>query len=248
MKVLIVDDEALARSRLRHLIEGLSGWEVAGEAANGRDALDLFARSGADVVLLDIRMPGMDGLSAARKLAELDRPPAVIFTTAYDRFAMEAFEVQGVDYLLKPIRGDRLRQALERSRQPTRAQLADINLRAGDSSGEENEGRAHIRARMGDQLHLIPIEDVYFFRAEHKYVVVRHKNGEVLVEEPLKQLEDEFPKRFQRIHRNALVAVDQVSRLEKVGRGRFRLYLRDCDDSLEVSRRMLPSVRERLGL
>lgn len=246
MKVLIVDDEALARSRLRHLIEGLSGWEVAGEAANGRDALDLFARSGADVVLLDIRMPGMDGLSAARKLAELDRPPAVIFTTAYDRFAMEAFEVQGVDYLLKPIRGDRLRQALERSRQPTRAQLADINLRGGKE--EESEGRAHIRARMGDQLHLIPIEDVFFFRAEHKYVVVRHRNGEVLVEEPLKQLEDEFPTRFQRIHRNALVAVNQVSRLEKVGRGRFRLYLRDCDDSLEVSRRMLPAVRERLGL
>ncbi|MEA5444990.1 LytTR family DNA-binding domain-containing protein [Gammaproteobacteria bacterium AB-CW1] len=246
MKVLIVDDEALARSRLRHLIEGMADWEVVGEAGNGRDALEAFARTGADVVLLDIRMPGMDGLSAARKLAELDRPPAVIFTTAYDRFAMEAFEVQGVDYLLKPIRADRLRQALERASRPTRAQLAELELQSDNK--DDDGGRAHIRARMGDQLHLIPIEDVFFFRAEHKYVVVRHRNGEVLVEEPLKQLEEEFGSRFQRIHRNALVAIDQVSRLEKVGRGRFRLYLRDCDDCLEVSRRMLPAVRERLGL
>ncbi|MDQ2069841.1 LytR/AlgR family response regulator transcription factor [Natronospira bacteriovora] len=246
MKVLIVDDEALARGRLRHLIEGMDGWDVVGEAGNGAEALDVFSRSGADVVLLDIRMPGMDGLSAARKLAELDQPPAVIFTTAYDRFAMEAFEAQGVDYLLKPIRAERLHQALERAKRPSRAQLADLRLKSGEP--EEEQGRQHIRARMGDQLHLIPIEDVFFFRAEHKYVVVRHREGEVLVEEPLKQLEEEFARRFQRIHRNALVAIDQVSRLEKVGRGRFRLYLRDCDESLEVSRRMLPAVRERLGL
>jgi len=247
MKVLIVDDEALARSRLRHLIEGMEGWEVVGEAGNGRDALDVFAKTGADVVLLDIRMPGMDGLSAARQLAELDTPPAVIFTTAFDRFAMEAFEVQGVDYLLKPIRSERLHQALERASKPTRAQLSAVNLQ-GKAEQEEGKGRAHIRARMGDQLHLIPIEEVLFFRAEHKYVVVRHVNGEVLVEEPLKQLEEEFADRFQRIHRNALVSVAQVCRLEKIGRGRFRLHLRDCDESLEVSRRMLPSVRERLGL
>jgi two-component system, LytTR family, response regulator AlgR len=246
MKVLVVDDEALARGRLRHLIDGMDGWEVVGEAGNGADALEVFSRNGADVVLLDIRMPGMDGLSAARKLAELDQPPAVIFTTAYDRFAMEAFEAQGVDYLLKPIRAERLNQALERAKRPSRAQLGDLRLQTGE--GETEEGRQHIRARMGDQLHLIPIGDVLFFRAEHKYVVVRHRDGEVLVEEPLKQLEEEFGRRFQRIHRNALVAVDQVSRLEKVGRGRFRLYLRDSDESLEVSRRMLPAVRERLGL
>jgi len=246
MKVLIVDDEALARSRIKHLIEGMSDWEVVGEAGNGRDALDTFAKTGADVVLLDIRMPGMDGLSAARQLAELDRPPAVIFTTAYDRFAMEAFEVQGVDYLLKPIRAERLRQSLERASKLSRAQLSAIALKG--EAPPAPDGRAHIRARMGDQLHLIPIEEVLFFRAEHKYVVVKHLNGEVLVEEPLKQLEEEFADRFQRIHRNALVAVDQVSRLEKIGRGRFRLHLRDCDEGLEVSRRMLPAVRERLGL
>lgn len=248
MKVLIVDDEALARSRLRQLSERMEGCTVVGEAANGREALEVFARENPDVVLLDIRMPGMDGLSAARKLAGLEQPPAVIFTTAYDRFALEAFEARGVDYLLKPVRADRLEAALERARRPNRAQLEELELESSSGQQEGEGGRRHIRARMGDQLHLIPIEDIYFFRAEHKYVVVCHRGGEVLVEEPLKQLEEEFPDRFQRIHRNALVAVDQVASLEKIGRGRVRLHLRDVEESLEVSRRMLPAVRERLGL
>ena len=247
MRVLIVDDEALARSRLRQLTERMDGCTVAGEAGNGREALEVFARESPDVVLLDIRMPGMDGLSAARKLAELEHPPAVIFTTAYDRFALEAFEARGVDYLLKPVRADRLAAALERSRRPNRAQLEELELESGGRQ-DQQDGRRHIRARMGDQLHLIPIEDVYFFRAEHKYVVVCHRGGEVLVEEPLKQLEQEFSHRFQRIHRNALVAVDQVASLEKIGRGRVRLHMREIDEKLEVSRRMLPAVRERLGL
>jgi two-component system, LytTR family, response regulator AlgR len=244
MKVLIVDDEALARGRLRHLIDGMDGWEVAGEAANGRECLEVFAETAPDVVLLDIRMPGMDGLSAARRLATLSDAPAVIFTTAYDRFALEAFEARGVDYLLKPVRAERLRDALERATRPTRAQLAELDL----AGRPQPKGRRHIRARMGDQLHLIPLEDVFYFRAEHKYVVVRHRNGEVLVEEPLKELETEFADSFQRIHRNALVAIDRVASLEKIARGRFQLRLRELDEALEVSRRMLPRVRERLGL
>lgn len=244
MKLLIVDDESLARSRLRQLVERLDDCTVVGEASNGREALELFARENPDVVLMDIRMPGMDGLSAARKLAELEHPPAVIFTTAYDRFALEAFEARGVDYLLKPVRAERLQAALDRSRRLNRAQLEQVELVSDNGNG----GRRHIRARMGDQLHLIPIEDVYFFRAEHKYVVVRHRGGEVLVEEPLKQLETEFSDRFQRIHRNALVAVDQVASIEKLGRGRVRLHLREVEEPLDVSRRMLPAVRERLGL
>ncbi len=244
MKLLIVDDESLARSRLRQLVERLDDCTVVGEASNGREALELFARENPDVVLMDIRMPGMDGLSAARKLAELEHPPAVIFTTAYDRFALEAFEARGVDYLLKPVRAERLQAALDRSRRLNRAQLEQVELVSDNGYG----GRRHIRARMGDQLHLIPIEDVYFFRAEHKYVVVRHRGGEVLVEEPLKQLETEFSDRFQRIHRNALVAVDQVASIEKLGRGRVRLHLREVEEPLDVSRRMLPAVRERLGL
>lgn len=239
MKVLIVDDEAPARSRLRDLVKELADWEVAGEAGDGTDALRQAAAVEPDVVLLDIRMPGMDGLEAARHLAGLERPPAVIFTTAFDHHALEAFEAAAVDYLLKPIRKLRLEQALERARRPNRAQLNQLG-------GSARAARTHICASSRGNLQLVAIEDVLYFLADQKYVSVRHRDGELLIEESLKSLEEEFGERFVRVHRNALVAVDQLVGIEKTAGGGQAARLRSIDETLEVSRRHAPALRKRI--
>lgn len=241
MRLLIVDDETLARSRLRGLVEQLDGWEVAGEAVNGRDALALIERERPDVVLLDIRMPGMDGLEAARHMAQLEDPPAVIFTTAYGDHALAAFEAEAVDYLLKPIRRERLAQALDRARRPTRAVLAALH-----SEVIEERARTHLCARFRGALELVPVTEVIYFQADQKYVTVRHKGGSVLIEESLKALEEEFGERFLRIHRNALVAEAYMAGLESDGTSQAAIVFRDINDRLEVSRRHLPAVRRRL--
>ncbi len=238
MKILVVDDEAPARERLVRLVGDLDDWEVAGEAASGAEALRAAERTGADVVLLDVRMPGMDGLEAARHLAHADPPPAVIFTTAYGDHALEAFEAQAADYLMKPVRAERLRRALAAVRRPTRAQRA-----AGPGAERPRE---QICARLGGELQLVAVEDVLYFLAEHKYVTVRHRHGEILVEESLRSLEGEFEGRFLRIHRNALVAVVWVAGLCRGPDNQTRVWFREGDDTLEVSRRHLPAVRRRL--
>ena len=239
MKVLIVDDEAPARSRLRALVEELPNCEVAGEAADGVQALRRTDATDPDVVLLDIRMPGMDGLEAARHLAGLERPPAVIFTTAFDHHALEAFEAAAVDYLLKPIRKARLEQALERARRPNRAQLNELE-------GPGRSARTHICASSRGGLQLVPIEEVWYFLADQKYVSVRHAGGELLIEESLKSLEQEFGDRFVRAHRNALVAVDQLMGIEKTTVGGQVARLRSTQDTVEISRRHVPELRRRL--
>ena len=241
MKLLIVDDESLARSRLRGLVEQSEGWEVVGEAANGRDALEMIERERPDIVLLDIRMPGMDGLEAARHMAQLEEPPAVIFTTAYGDHALAAFEAQAVDYLLKPIRRERLAQALGRAQRPTRAVLASLH-----SEAVEERARTHLCARYRGALELVPVADVIYFQADQKYVTVRHAGGSVLIEESLKSLEEEFGERFLRIHRNALVAEAHMVGLESEGGGHAVVAFRNIEDKLEVSRRHLPFVRRRL--
>ena len=238
MRVLVVDDEAPARQRLVRLVGELDGYEVVGEAGNGIEAVRAVERTGADVVLLDVRMPGMGGLEAARHLAHTDPPPAVIFTTAYEDHALEAFEAQAADYLLKPVRSERLAKALAAARRPTRAQRAP-------APGAERP-RSQICARLGGELQLVPIEDVVYFLAEHKYVTVRHRAGEILIEEPLKSLETEFGDRFLRIHRNALVAEAWVGGLRRATDGHTQVWLREVEDALEVSRRHLPAVRRRL--
>ncbi|RMG51355.1 MAG: DNA-binding response regulator [Gammaproteobacteria bacterium] len=236
MKVLVVDDEPLARQRLVQMLEALPEAEVVGEAGNGRAALEQAERLQPDVVLMDIRMPGMDGLEAARHLAALETPPALIFTTAYGEHALEAFEAQAVDYLLKPVQRERLAEALARARRPNRAQMAELG-------GEAGSARTHICARVRGNLVLVPIEDVRYFHAEQKYVAVHHAGGEVLIEEPLKALEAEFGDRFLRIHRSTLVARNAIAGLEKAPDGGLLLRLRDDDTRLEVSRRHAPEVR-----
>lgn len=239
MKVLIVDDEPLARMRLVNMIKDIDNWEVAGEASNGREAIEMSAENPADVVLLDIRMPIMDGMEAARHLTQMERPPAIIFTTAYSDHALEAFETHAVDYLVKPIRQDRLVDALQAATRLTRAQARELAVK-----DTEHEARTHICARVRGNLKLVPLDDVYYFQAEQKYVTVRHKGGELLIEEPLKTLEDEFQSSFIRIHRNALVSLKYVAGMQKNSEGRHLVNFEGINDVLEISRRHVAGVRK----
>ncbi len=240
MKVLIVDDEPLARARLRAMLVELAlpGLEIAGEAVDGVDAILAHESAAVDVVLLDIAMPRMDGLEAARHLGALEQPPAVIFCTAFDEHALAAFEAHAVDYLVKPVPRERLRGALERARRFSGDQLRRV--------GEDvkSQSRSHICARIRGSLRLVPVVEVAYFLAEDKYVVVHHDHGEVLIEESLKSLEDEFARQFVRIHRNCLVAVDRITALERNSEGGTMAVVRGATHALEVSRRCLPAVRE----
>ncbi|MEJ2643827.1 MAG: LytTR family DNA-binding domain-containing protein [Gammaproteobacteria bacterium] len=239
MKVMIVDDESPARERLRRLLGQVPECRVCAEAANGREALQAAARSEPDVVLLDIRMPGMDGLEAARHLADLEQPPAVIFSTAYGEHALEAFEAHAVDYLLKPIRAERLDDALRKARRLTRAQAQALT----HDSGAEARARTHICARVRGNLELVPVDAVRCFEADQKYVTVHHPDGTVLIEDSLRTLEGEFGARFVRIHRRTLVAVAFLEGLEKDESGKSRVRLAGIQERPEVSRRHLAAVR-----
>ncbi|MEJ2060892.1 MAG: LytTR family DNA-binding domain-containing protein [Gammaproteobacteria bacterium] len=243
MKVLIVDDEQLARDRLRALVNELGGYEVCATAANGIEALRQAETTHPDVVLMDIRMPGMDGIEAARHLTELEAPPALIFTTAYSQHALEAFETHATGYLLKPIRKAALEEALGKAARLTRAQLSSLS----HEDIEDTPGaRTHICARLRGRLELVPIEDILYFQADQKYVTVRHTGGEVIIEDSLRALEEEFGDHFLRIHRNALVGIRWVAGMEKGPNGGLLLTLRNDPTRLEISRRHAPAVRRYL--
>lgn len=241
MKVLIVDDEPLARSRMQRLLNDMDDIEIAGEAKNGKEALLRSSVINPDIVLLDIRMPGMSGLETANHLAHLKYPPAIIFTTAFSEHALAAFEANAIDYLLKPIRKERLEEAISKARKVNRAQLAALG-----KLEEASHSRTHISAYVGGNLQLIPSEQVYYFQAEQKYVTVRHPEGQLLIDDSLKSLEEEYGGRLMRIHRNSLVAIQHVEGLERDSSGKYYIYFRNIDDRLEVSRRTVASVRKRL--
>ena len=240
LRVLIVDDEPLARARLRALRDAQEGVEVVGEAGDGVAALDASGDDPADLVLLDIAMPGIDGLETARRLAALDPPPAVVFCTAYDAHALSAFEAQAIDYLVKPVRAERLKAALDKAR----TYLAGRGRGAG--AAPVPNARTHLSARLRGSLRLIPIEDIRYLQADEKYVVVHHARGEDLIEESLKSLETEFPDRFVRIHRNCLVAREDIMELRRSPEGTVHAVLRDVATPLEISRRCLTQLREML--
>jgi len=189
-------------------------------------------------VLLDIRMPVMDGLEAARHIAGFESPPAVIFCTAYDEHALAAFEANAVDYLVKPIRRERLQAALERARRFSATTFEKVEAAAGASR------RSHLCARVRGNLVLVPVADIQYLLAEDKYVVVHHPGGEVLVEEALKALETEFAERFVRIHRNCLVSRERLTALTRSNDGRVFAQLQGVSAPLEVSRRNLPGLRK----
>ena len=238
MKVLIVDDEAPARDRLIHMVSSIDSMETSGQASNGLEAVRMVQDSHPDVVLMDIRMPGMDGLEAARHLSEMDEPPAIIFTTAYSEHALEAYDANAVDYLVKPIRQEKLEKSLAKARKLTKAQIAALNIETN------NTGRSHICARIRGNLELIPVDEIVYFQADQKYITVRHLGGEVLIEDALKNLETEFEDRLIRIHRNALVSTNFITGMEKNIDGRFVVTFKEIEDKLEISRRHVAEVRK----
>ena len=240
MKILVVDDEAPARQRLARLLTELQGnYELVGEASDGFEAVHQCRSKPVDLVLMDVQMPGLNGLDAAKQLANLEPPPAVILVTAYEQYALAAFEHKVEDYLVKPVRRERLQAALERARIPTRPQVAALATRDEAHPGRRLSLSAHYRGG----LQTVPIEDIVYLQAEHKYVTVRHTGGELLVDESLKSLEDEFEDLFLRIHRNALVARSRLFAIEKGMDGGIEVRLRDCPEQLPVSRRHLADIR-----
>lgn len=243
MRILIVDDEPPARERLKQLIDDTGGHEIVGDAGNGQDALAIAGQTRPDVVLLDIRMPGMDGIETAHHLNQFDPPPAVVFTTAYDEYAIDAFDANAIGYVLKPIRRNRLEKALSQAARLTGEALAKV----GKETGGEGR-RLHVCARLHDELKLIPVSDVLYFVADQKYVSVIHPQGRDLIEDSLKSLESEFDDAFVRIHRGAVVAISAIDSLKKDEDGRTRVILRDYDpeDDLIVSRRHVAEVKRRL--
>jgi len=243
LRVFIVDDEPPARNRLRDLLSDCSeqlALDVVGEAGNGREALDKLMEIAADVVLLDIRMPQMDGIELAQHLNKLPKPPVVIFTTAYDAYAIKAFDLHAIDYLLKPIRLGRLFEALNRARVAVPVQtevLRDLLP----------EPRKNLSIHERGKIHLIPIEQVLYLRAELKYITVRTAEREYLLEESLTELEKEFAARFVRIHRNSLIAKDAIAGFEKggdEGESGWMVKLKGLDELLAISRRQQHIVKE----
>jgi two-component system, LytTR family, response regulator AlgR len=244
LKVVIADDEAPARSRVRDLLEDCASSfpiELVGEAGSGRELLALLGNTPADVVLLDIRMPEMDGLEAAQHLLRLPEPPSIIFTTAYDDHALKAFELHAVDYLVKPIRLRRLHDALTRARSITPLRL-DILQRVAP------EPRTHLSVQERGKIMLIAVTDIRYLRAELKYVTVRTAAREHLVEESLSRLEQEFSEQFVRIHRSCLVAKAHIIGFERdvleAGESRWTVMLNGLDEKLPVSRRQQHIVKE----
>ncbi|WP_333641035.1 LytTR family DNA-binding domain-containing protein [Acinetobacter johnsonii] len=243
MDILICDDEPLAIERLSRLVSQL-GHQVVATASHGQQAIELTQQYEPDVVLLDIQMPEMDGLTCAHYLRQLEPMPALVFCTAYDEHALDAFKSHAEGYLLKPVMQQELQQVLGHLTKLTQAQMSEIKQK--ENMDEFNIKRHQIAAKTYRGVELVPIENIYYFLADQKYVTVRHKNGSVLIDETLKDLEYEFGDAFIRIHRNALVSVHFLEGLEVVNSGQYQVRCRELDERLAVSRRHLPSLRERL--
>ena len=245
MRILIVDDEQPARDRLSQLIRDSGQHEVVAEAGNGKQAIELAEELQPDVVLLDIRMPGVDGIETAHHLNTLESPPAVVFATAFDEYAIDAFDARAIGYVMKPVRRERLERALEQA-----ARISGNALQQLSADQKMQCQRQHVCTREHGQLRLIPITDVRYFNADQKYVTVHHGDGQSLIDDSLKQLEEEFAGRFVRIHRNSLVALKYIDRLEKTEDGKSIVVLRngyaDGGDMLTISRRHLADVRRQL--
>jgi two-component system response regulator AlgR len=243
IRIFIADDEAPARDRLRELLGDIAAelqTQVVGEAANGLEAIERVPSSGAEVLLLDIQMPGMGGLEVARHLATLEHSPAVVFVTAHDRHAVEAFDLNALDYLMKPVRAERLAAAIRKASVPEKASLANA----------ANAPREYLSVAERHRIALVPVRDIVFLRAEQKYVTVRTREREHLLEESLVALERELADRFVRIHRNCLVARAAIRGFERSGDDadgpRWQIVLDGIAERLPVSRRQWPTLRSLL--
>jgi two-component system response regulator AlgR len=242
-RILIADDEGPARQRLRDVLDEIREnfpLTIVDEARTGREALDVVNREKVDIVLLDIRMPDMDGMEAARHLAGMAQPPAIIFTTAFDSYAIKAFEVNAIDYLLKPIRRERLLTALGKTRAAPPVSREALAAAA-------NLPRRHLSVHERGKIHLVPLTDVLYLRAELKYVTVRTAEREYLVEESLTKLEEEFAEGFVRIHRNCIVARTAIAGFEKnadESESGWAVVIRATGEKLPVSRRQQAVVKQ----
>ena len=234
LNILIIDDEQPARDRLRRLVGAISGYEVAGEAVSGNDALDQIRELSPDILLLDISMPGMDGMSLARVLQEGGASPAIVFCTAYQDQALKAFEVEAVDYLVKPVRAERLEKALEKAGRFL-------------GSDKDHEDDHYIRSTVGGKVVLTPISRVACLISEDKYTTVVHETGTTVIDESLMEMEQKFPSLFFRVHRNALISRKHLRGLERTSDGQTQVILSSTDRKPEVSRRNISALRKLLS-
>jgi two-component system response regulator AlgR len=242
-RILIADDEAPARARLRDLLDECREsfpLAIVDEARNGREALEVLNREKVDIVLLDIRMPEIDGMEAARHIAGMAEAPAIIFTTAFDSYAIKAFEVNAIDYLLKPIRVERLLLALSKTRAAPPPSRQALDAAA-------NQPRRHLSVHERGKIILVPVADVLYLRAELKYVTVRTTEREHLVEESLTHLEEEFVDAFVRVHRNCLVARAAIAGFERnaeESESGWAVVIKGTGEKLPVSRRQHSVVKQ----
>jgi two-component system response regulator AlgR len=234
LNILIIDDEKPARDRLRRLLTAMPGFDVAGEANSGAQALERISELSPDILLLDISMPGMDGMSLARVLQEGGASPAVIFCTAYQDQALKAFEAEAVDYLVKPVRTERLEKALQKAQRYL-----------GRDQGQDDEH--YVRSTVGGKVVLTPIHRVICLVSEDKYTTVIHEKGTTVIDESLMELEQNFPGLFFRVHRNALVSRKHLRGLERTSDGQTQALLTGTDRKPEVSRRNISSLRKLLS-
>ncbi len=242
MDILIVDDELLARQRLVRMAEKIDAVERILEAENAEQALQFITREDPDLVLLDIRMPGKDGLTLAHQVSLMEDPPAIVFCTAYDTHALDAFGTGAVGYLLKPVKAEQLIQVIEKAQKLNKIQRAAASEKPQDNKNQ----RQHINAKTHKGVELIPLRDIRYFIADQKYVTVFHTQGEHLLDESLKDLQEEFGERFVRIHRNALVSRHHIEALERDTQGQFYIRLTNMDQKPLVSRRHVSDIKELL--
>jgi two-component system response regulator AlgR len=255
LKIFIVDDEAPARVRMTTLlgdIAAIAPHELVGQAENAQQALDGIATSGAQLVLLDVQMPGMTGLELASHLIKQDNPPAIVFVTAFDEYALQAFDVHALDYLLKPVRAQRLAQTLQRV-QALHVSNTEVQQKLAATAQAMHSKRQNFSVQERGRVLLVPVNEVLYLRAEQKYVSVRTKSREYLIEESLISIEEEMKERFVRVHRNALVARHAILGVEKgvaqdaeegdKGQEVWQVILRDIAERLPISRRQWPVIK-----
>lgn len=245
LKTLIVDDEALARSRLRTLLGDCRSpsADVEGEAAHAAQAGQQLAATAFDLVLLDIHMPGMDGIEFARSLQGRADAPAIVFVTAHPSHAVTAFELDAVDYLTKPVRADRLQQALQKAER-------HLKERRAAQTGTQDTPQETLVIQERGRAERVPLAEVLYLKSEYKYLTVRTRTRSHILDGSLNEFEERYPQQFVRVHRNALVARAAIRALEKYDDGEdaegWALRLDGIDEPLVVSRRQLSAVREAL--